>query len=183
MVTGLCAGKLDSLLEYLDGLTARATVQELDTLLNELDVTIDDLGDFVRFGTTQYLRHLVSDGEWYHLLVLCWRSGQRSPIHNHAESTCGLRVLRGVATETLFTTTPSNLIKAVSSSDMSTGAVAVMKDERVHQVSNLQSAGTDLITLHVYSPALLRAQTYSLTEPTIGEFRPMILEHAMGTGI
>lgn len=183
MATGLCAGKFDSLLEYLDSLTARATVKELDTRMNALDVTVEEMDDFVRFGTTQYLRNLVSDGKWYHLLVLCWRSGQRSPIHNHAESTCGLRVLRGIATETLFATTPSNLIKAESSTDMAVGEVAVMKDERIHQISNLQQPGTDLITLHVYSPALLRAQTYSLTEPTIGEFRPMILEHAMGTGI
>lgn len=183
MTSELCAGKLASLVEYLDGLTARAPVDELRARLGGIDITVGDVADFVRFGKTQYLRNLVREGKWYHVLILCWRSGQRSPIHNHAGSTCGVRVLSGVATETRFESTPSKLVKAVSSHDLKEGDFSSSCDADIHQVSNLQAEGTDLITLHVYSPPLLRMDTYSLTERTIGEFRPMVLEHAMGTGI
>ena len=183
MTRELCGGKLASLIEYLDGLTARAPVDELRARLGELDIKVGDVADFVRFGKTQYLRNLAREGNWYHVLILCWRSGQRSPIHNHAGSTCGVRVLNGIATETRFEATPSKLVKAVSSHDLMRGAVASSCDAEIHQVSNLQAEGTDLVTLHVYSPPLLRMDTYSLTERTIGEFRPMVLEHAMGTGI
>ena len=66
--------------------------------------------------------------------------------------------------------------------DMACGDLVVSQDADVHQISNLQTAGQDLVTLHIYSPPMLRMDTYSLTEPTIGEYRPEILEH-MGSGI
>ncbi len=175
--------KLRPLIEYLDGLTGRAPVESLQAQLEALDITVEDVAGFVRFSEQRYLRNLVHQGAWYHVLALCWRSGQRSPIHNHAGSTCGLRILRGVATETIFEPTPSGLIKAVSSSDMGVGGVASTQDAEIHQVSNLQSAGEDLVTLHVYSPPLMRMDTYSLIDRTVGEFRPMVLEHALGSGI
>ncbi len=183
MVVSLGVGKLAALIEYLDGLTSRAPVAELKTRLVGLDVKVEDVADYVHFGEERYLRNLVHQGDWYHVLVICWRSGQRSPIHNHAGSTCGLCVLAGVATETIFEPTPSGLIKAVSSLDRHTGNVAASQDADIHQVSNLQKTGTDLVTLHVYSPPLFRMDTYSLTDATVGEFRPMVLEHAAGSGI
>lgn len=183
MKTQPCVAKLASLCEYLDGLTAQAPIDKLDAQLRALDVTSDDVAEFARFSRRSYVRNLMRNGPWYHLLVLCWRSGQRSPIHNHAGSTCGFRILTGVATETLFHTTPSSLIVAGSSHDMHPGEVAVAQDRDIHQVSNLQAPGTDLMTLHIYSPPLLRMDTYSLTDGTIGEFRPVILEHDFGSGI
>ena len=175
--------KLQPLLKYLDGLTERAPVESLDIQLRALDIDVSDLADYARFSDRQYQRNLLADGPWYHLLVLCWKSGQRSPIHNHAESTCGFRVLRGRATETTFELTPCDMIKAVRSTDMDAGSVAAMKDEAIHQMSNLQAEGTDLVTLHIYSPPLLKMQTYSLTEREVGEYRPQVLEHSFGSGI
>lgn len=183
MAVTLAASKLSNLLHYLDGLTARAPIEELESRLQSLDLTFEDVTEYAQFNETHYRRNLVRGGAWYHLLVICWRSGQRSPIHNHAESTCGLKVLRGIATETKFETTPSTLVKAVSSRDLRDGHIAASQDADIHQVSNLQAGGTDLITLHIYSPPLLRMKTYSLTERTVGEYVPEIFEHSYGSGI
>ncbi len=182
MVAPPCIEKLTSLIEYLDGLTERATIVALVKRLADLDITLDDVADYVRFGDKNYLHNLVREGKWYHLLVICWRSGQRSPIHNHAGSTCGFRILAGVATETKFESSPSTLIKAVSSHDMIADELVATQDSDIHQVSNLQTAGTDLVTLHIYSPPLLRMDTFSLTDQMVGEFRPAVLEYA-GSGI
>lgn len=183
MDKSLGTGPLAPLCAYLDSLTGRATVAELKAQLHSPAVTVDDVAEFAQFSQDRYLRTLVCQGEHYHLLVLCWRSGQRSPIHDHAGSTCGLRILRGTATETVFERSPSGLIKPACSKDYRQGTVSVSADNYIHQVSNLQAQGEDLVTLHVYSPPLLRMATYSLTEPTIGEFRPMVLEHVLGSGI
>lgn len=174
---------LHRLLDYLDNLTERAPPETLEAYLRDLDITVDDVRPFARFSEDRYLRNLVCDGPFYHALVLCWRSGQRSPIHNHANSTCGVRVLSGTATETVFETTPSGLIKPVSSENFEVGAVSASADGFIHQISNLEAPGSDLVTLHVYSPPLLRMDTFSLTEAGVGEYRPMILEHALGSGI
>ena len=175
--------QLQPLLSYLNALRSRAPVPELESRLQNLRICVDDVQEFVRFSDPCYLRNLVCEGEFYHLLVLCWRSGQRSPIHNHASSTCGMRILTGTATETTFEKTPSSLVKGVSSHDWNAGEISVSQDSFIHQVSNLQAPGQDLITLHIYSPPLLKMDTFSLTEPTVGEYRPMILEHALGSGI
>ena len=174
---------LDRLFEHLDALTERAGIEQLRDWLTQYEITFQDVQDYVRFDGQKYLRNLMREGAHYHALILCWRAGQRSPIHNHAGSVCGLRVLQGVATETKFEHSPSKLVKAVSSSDMHEGLVAVSHDSDTHQVSNLQTAGTNLVTMHIYSPPLLKMDSFSLTEPYIGEFRPMVLEHVHGSGI
>lgn len=42
-----------------------------------------------------YTRNLVDDGGNYNLLVLCWNPQKGSPIHDHQESSCFLKVLDG----------------------------------------------------------------------------------------
>lgn len=174
---------VDALIDKLDALKRRATVEQLRDWLTEADVDIEDVRPYIRFGTNNYLRNLVRGGDWYHLLVICWRSGQRSPIHNHAKSTCGLKVLTGIATETAFEFAPCGQIKPTSSTDLRLGEIAATQDEQIHQISNLQPDGEDLVTLHIYSPPLLKMATYSLVESSIGEYAPVIMEHSMGSGI
>ncbi len=183
MMTKTGAERLEQLFKHLDGLTSRATVEQLSAWLGEAGITRDDIADYVRFGAETYQRNLIQEGAHYHVLALCWRSGQRSPIHNHADSTCGLVVVEGIATETVFDHSPCGLVKAVLSCDLPAGSIAASVDTDTHQVSNLQPAGEDLITLHIYSPPLLRMASYSLTEPHVSEFRPMVVTHVDGSGI
>jgi len=181
--TSLFSPNVALLFSFLDKLKRRASVEELVDKLSSRAITVDDVAPWVRFSSTQYLRNLIHAGPMYHALTICWRSGQRSPIHNHAQSTCGVRVLKGTATETLFERAPGGLLKAVASNDLHAGEVTASMDDDTHQVSNLQAAGDDLVTLHVYSPPLLRMDTFSLTNARVGEFRPMVLEQSQGAGI
>jgi cysteine dioxygenase len=157
--------ELRDLVDYLENLTRRADITQLRWLLSENRATLETLRPFVEFGPHTYRRNLISQGRWHELLCICWRSGQRSPIHDHAQSTCGLKVMAGVATETLFVTSDCGQIKPISSTEYSVGAVCTSQDADVHQVSNLQSAGNDLVTLHVYSPPISLMDTYSILGP------------------
>lgn len=176
------ARTLDELIEYLDGLDDRAPLDELQAELAELEIDVEDLGEYVRFSDKGYQRNLVHGGPWYHLLVLCWKNGQRSPIHDHAGSSCGVRVLRGTMTETRFEFAPNGHVLAVGSHTCRPGEVVGSQDSDLHQVSNLQAGDADLVTLHVYSPPLLRMGTYSLTDTTRGE-EWMLLEFCDAAGI
>jgi cysteine dioxygenase len=176
------AGSLGSLFRYLDHLEGRAALADLTAELRELSVDAAELADFIRFSRQSYARNLVRGSPWYQALVLCWRNGQRSPIHDHAGSSCGVRVLRGVMTETLFDFAPNGHVKAVCSRDFPLGAVIGSEDSDLHQVSNLQAGDADLVTLHVYSPPLVRMGTYSLTDLSRGE-ELMLLEFSDAAGI
>ena len=71
------------------------------------------MAPFIRFSSRGYTRNLVHGGTWYNLLVLCWKNGQRSPVHDHAASACAVRVLRGTLTDTRFTFAPNGAVKAL----------------------------------------------------------------------
>lgn len=163
-----CMAKADvpqafkELILYLEGLTERASMEKLDELLEGVEITRKEIVDCVSFGSATYRRNLICESEWFELLCICWKSGQRSPIHNHAGSTCGLRIIHGVATETLFEWTDCGQIKAIQSTDCGVDHVCTTQDAEIHQVSNLQAPGCDLITLHIYSPPLRTMDTYSL---------------------
>src|SRR5262249_14343263 len=135
---------LDDLFRYLDDLHARAPLKELIAHMEELEIDCDDVASFIRFSSRGYTRNLVRGGRWYNLLVLCWKNGQRSPIHDHIGTSCGVRVLRGTATETLFEFAPNGHIKALFSRDLPPGSVCGSQDDDIHQVSNLQPGDADL---------------------------------------
>lgn len=173
-------GKLQALFQFLDSFKSRAPLVELEALLRRLDIHLEDVKEFVRFSDRNYQRNLVRAGDMYHAWVMCWKSGQRSPIHDHAASSCAVRILLGTATVTTFAFAPNGMVKAIGSSELEPGCICVTQDKDLHQVSNLQAGNADLVTLHIYSPPLLRMGTYSLTESRRGED---VWEFAAGDGI
>ena len=163
---------LAALVEYLDGLKERATIESLLDLLGRSKVTMADLEAFTCFKDETYQRVQICAGEHYEMLVVCWKSGQRSPIHDHAHSTCCFRVMQGVCTETVFNLYPPSRVVERERHDLREGYLTASQDSDTHQVSNLQPAGTNLVTLHIYSPPLGAMRKYSLTGERDGEFAP-----------
>jgi DMSO/TMAO reductase YedYZ molybdopterin-dependent catalytic subunit len=163
------SAKLDTLLDYLDGLRGRPMMNVLADKVRQLDLRREDYAGWVRFNDHHYQRNLVRAGQWYHLWVMCWRNGQRSPIHDHAGSACAVRVLEGTATVTNFARAANGHVKATGSVDLPAGSVVTSSDDDLHQISNLQAGKADLVTLHVYTPPLLRMGTYSILDAGRGE--------------
>ena len=176
------AHPLDSLFAYLDGVDGRVPLDELTSRLADLEIDCGDVAEFIRFSNKGYARNSMREGRWYHAWAMCWKNGQRSPIHDHAGSSCGVRVLRGALTETIFERAPNGHIKAVCSRDLAAGAVCGSENADMHQISNLQAGAADLVTLHIYSPPLARMGTYSLTDAIRGE-ELMAMEFGDAAGI
>ena len=68
--------------------------------LKGLELERADLAGALVFADRNYRRIAIRRRPHYEALVLCWKSGQRSPIHNHLGSSCVVRVVEGRATET-----------------------------------------------------------------------------------
>jgi len=159
---------LQAMYRYLDTLTARPDLSRLLEELSLFEIDLTDLSEHVHFAEHAYKRNLVRSAPNYHAWVLCWKNGQRSPIHDHSGSTCVVRVLRGTLTETLFEMAPNGHVKASFSRDIAEGSVIGSEDADIHQVSNLQADDADLVTLHVYTPPLTRMNTFSLYDRSRG---------------
>jgi cysteine dioxygenase len=175
--------KVAAFIEALDRYAERIPLADLTRLLDGLAIDLSDVRESLGFGRQTYQRNLLHAGPAYHALVLCWRAGQRSPIHDHRGSSCGVRVIHGVATETTFDQTREGLVYATASRQLPQGTVCGSQDADIHQMSNLQPPGRDLVTLHIYSPPLLTMGKYSLTEPLVSEFTDPVVEFAHGGGI
>ncbi len=124
----------------------------------------DDLADVIGFEDECYRRAIIHSRDHYQVLVLCWRSGQRSPIHDHRGSSCVVRVLRGCATETRFDATPCGRLAPTCSHEHKEGATTACCGEEIHQMGNFDAPGRDLVTLHVYTPPPLAWRFYEVDE-------------------
>lgn len=138
-------------------------------LLSETELKPDDFRPYVTFSPDCYTRNRITIGSAYELLVLGWRSGQRSPIHDHRGSNCALKVVQGIATEVTFHRSPCGLVSPSVVHDLHAGDVTASRDDEMHQMGNLQAKG-DLVTLHLYSPPLRKMGTYFLGDSVVGEF-------------
>jgi cysteine dioxygenase len=168
--------------ELLDRATGPLAIRGILEWFESHPLSAEDLGDCLVFNSEHYVRNLLHTGPTYQALVLCWRNGQRSPIHNHRGSHCGVRVLRGTATETLFERGPNGMIVPSTSRQLPPGHVSASIDADTHQVSNLQAGNADLITLHVYSPPLVKMDVFSLDSPFVRDWEDPIHDPLMDGG-
>jgi len=76
------------------------------------------------------------------------------------------------------------MVYATGSRQLAAGHTCASQDADVHQMSNLQPEGSDLVTLHVYSPPLFRMNMYSLEGAKVRQFfDPVNEEFVSGAGI
>ncbi len=174
---------VSALMATLDRYDERVPLDELQEHMQAYPISYDDIKRYARFNDDGYRRNLLHAGPGYHALILCWKAGQRSPIHDHAASSCGVRVLKGVATETIFKRNADGLVFPTSSHELQEGEVCGSQDADTHQMSNLQTDGKELVTLHIYSPPLMTMSQFSLTSATVSEFVDQVFEFAGGDGI
>src|SRR2546423_5917639 len=95
-------GPLRVLTDKFAALTRRPALAEMTAWLSELEVGADDLRPYISFKAGTYARHRVFRNEHIELLILCWRTGQRTPIHDHNGSYGVVRVWSGIMWETMF---------------------------------------------------------------------------------
>ena len=153
--------RLAPLLDYLEKITrgGRAELGELARILKGLDtLRFEDLDARALFSDAGYTRLQVAGDDRYEVLLMGWKPGQQSPIHDHAKSVCGARVLKGVASETTFRFTPSGHLRAEGTRPVPAGSVFASSDADIHLIANYETS--PLCTLHVYSPPLRRMSQY-----------------------
>ena len=153
---------LSGLVERLSRMGGPPAFEGLSALLGGVEVTDEELRPYVSFKESTYARHRVHLGEHAELLVLCWRPGQRTPIHDHAGSYGAVRVLRGVMWETLFEMEEGEGLVYDSSREWTPGHVTGADVPDIHQLGNPDVSGQDLVTLHLYAPPLTSLNVYKV---------------------
>ncbi|KAI0177501.1 RmlC-like cupin domain-containing protein [Pestalotiopsis sp. NC0098] len=132
---------------------------DVDVLSDSMARYMSDDAEWSKYALADasraYTRNLVDEGNGKsNLLVLVWTPGKGSPIHDHGNAHCLMKILRGSLTETRYDfpegTQPQEM-KVKSRTTHDENAVAYMADELgLHRVSN---EGSDFaVSLHLYTP-------------------------------
>jgi len=121
----------------------------------------EDWRDYALFDELTYARNLVRSSAVFELLVICWRPGQASPIHNHQGQRCWMGVLDGEISETLFHAGrgSSGPLSTGATKTFERGSVAFITDEiALHEIRPAGRAPG--VTLHLYSRPIRECQVY-----------------------
>ncbi|MGH7826857.1 MAG: cysteine dioxygenase [Candidatus Binatia bacterium] len=172
---------LSSLIRLIKGEAPEIGRLRMQQILTRVAITQDEIERCSRFNVDDYARNLIYSDQNTEIFLMCWKSGHRSLIHDHGESLGGVKILRGILTETLFERAPNGMIKAVSSADYHSSDIQIEEPATIHQVSNLQPGASHAISLHIYVPPLSKMNIYALHKP---HFKPVRAEfYNSGLGI
>ena len=153
---------------------------EFNELAQRLDLDDALIGTHVRFCDDHYARNLICRTAQFELLVLCWKPGQASTIHDHAGSLNVTRLYLGELTSRRFRRRdggrgvseaggaasgglPRGPVELIDEQVIADSGAATVDRGEIHQLAN--ESGTELITVHLYAPPLTDIVVYSLTEP------------------
>jgi cysteine dioxygenase len=166
------SSSFDLLLKRLRELHEPPALEDLRAWLNHVTVTEGDLRPHKGFKAGTYARHRVMRNEFVELLVLCWRPGQRTPIHDHNGSYGAVRVCEGVMWETMFELDQTQTLFYKLAREWKPGEVTGADVPDIHQLGNPEVSGQSLVTLHLYAPPLNVLNTYKVGSSEVGHYRP-----------
>ena len=160
------------LVEWLNSRSTPPSLEEISSWLSKAAITPGDLQPYLGFKEGNYWRHRVCRNESVEMLIICWRPGQKTPIHDHNGSHGVVRVQQGLMWETMFTYDDERGLCYKSGRECPTGEITGAGEPDIHQLGNPDVSGQDLITVHVYAPPLGVLKTYKVGSAKVDLYTP-----------
>lgn len=161
-----------ALTERLTEQSSPPSLDLIQTWLENAVINQTDLEPYVGFKDGNYWRHRVCRNAAVEMLVLCWRPGHKTPIHDHNGSVGAVRVQAGLLFERMFKYDEVAGLSFERESEWLSGKVTGADLPDIHQLGNPENSDQDLITIHVYAPPLGVLKTYKVGSPQIDLYTP-----------
>lgn len=136
----------------------------------------DSIQRFLHWSDNFYTRNLIYRDERFELMAICWRSGQVSKIHDHADQKCWMTVPIGKLLGQNFAIIEKDAgrghckLTATDKFEMSESQCAKVElEEPVHQILNLAEFNADAVSLHIYSKPYGACNSYCPDTDTFKE--------------
>lgn len=113
-----------------------------------LEIPIAQLKTFSHWNSNFYTRNCIERTDHYELILLCWESGQSTPVHCHGGEECWVYVMDGKLQETHFQYENDKLVTE-NIEILGKGEKSFMCDDLgYHKLEN--TAGKRSMSLHLY---------------------------------
>ena len=154
---------LDQMLKGPGGTERPYTKEEMIELAEAVDLSSLDCGEFHTFNEERYARNTIFENEHFELVLICWRAGQASAIHDHGSSWCLYLVIDGEFEERLFELGADGEPAQTGARRWKTGEITVASGGDIHQIAN--DTTRDLVTIHIYSAPLKQTSKFYTPVP------------------
>lgn len=134
-------------------------IPKIRKMIENFAINPKEWKQYCKWDLSHYTRNLVAYDEHFTLLLLCWNKGQMSPIHDHAGSSCWVKVLEGELTEELYDVVDNKPVFKGSSTLLQDSVAYIDDTLGVHRMGNA-SLETHTITLHCYAPPYSQCHCY-----------------------
>lgn len=151
----------------------------LKDLFGRLDLKEMLVNEHVHFCCDSYSRNLVCRTPRFDMLILCWKPGHATTIHDHAGSLNVTRVFSGNLTSRVFEPYdrpgPGRvLVRQLDEETLGKGAFSCVDYPGIHQLAN--TSQDDLVTVHVYARPLRDITVY---DTGTGEAKRVALRYTL----
>ncbi|EGC33252.1 hypothetical protein DICPUDRAFT_154741 [Dictyostelium purpureum] len=152
-----------------EGFTGNGEV--ITQLLSQYVNNHNDWKEYVFYCPYSYSRNLIAKTELFELMVICWRRGQPSPIHNHENQRCWMGCVKGQLEETYYVfrdtkcTRGKGLLEQSYTHPIDNGSVGYITDEIAFH--RMQSIAEETISIHLYSKPITECNIYCPEKGTI----------------
>lgn len=160
------------LAERLNAFTSVPSLAQLYELFERTTISSSEIQPYLGFKAGNYSRHRVMRNDALEMLVLCWKPGQRTPIHDHNGAHGAVFVHEGVLWETTFEYDSERGLTYQAHRELRAGGLTGSEIPDIHQLGNPDVSGQDLITIHIYAPPLGVLKTYKLGSSAIDLYQP-----------
>ncbi|MDA1260460.1 MAG: cysteine dioxygenase family protein [Planctomycetota bacterium] len=142
---------------------AELKMAQLEDLFHRLIVPNALIEQHTRFSDDHYSRNLLCRTPRFDMLVLGWRQGQISTIHDHLDSRNCTRVMSGTLQQRLFRAVDVDqngrtAVELIEEENVEAGARTRLDAGGIHQMGNVSPE--NLVTLHIYSAPLSEITVY-----------------------
>ena len=160
------------LIETLKSVGEHPPLERLNSWLKSVEISDEELRPYINFKEANYWRHLVCRNDFVEMLVLCWKPGHRTPIHDHNGSHGAVKVHEGILWETIFHYDADCGLSYRTARECLPGHITAADVPDIHQLGNPDVSERDLVTIHIYSPPLGVLRTYKAGSRQIDHYTP-----------
>ena len=159
----------DFILETMRTPQSELQLTHLEDLFRRLQLPDSLIDEHTHFTADSYCRSLLCRTPRFDMLILGWRQGQMSTIHDHLDSLNCTRVIRGRLQQRLYRAVDVDAqghvrVELAAEEQLGAGTATRLDKGGIHQMGNFDAQ--DLVTLHVYSAPLSEITVYEPTTQT-----------------
>jgi predicted metal-dependent enzyme (double-stranded beta helix superfamily) len=126
------------------------TPESVHKAVAECDIRFEDLKDWIDYGypvSDSYGRKMVHNGGFFEVMVMSWRPGDYSSIHDHGKAEFGAVKIFGDVEHAAFKLDNQKLI-TISREIVKSGTTLKVTQSLIHQMGN--PGESNFFSLHVY---------------------------------